>query len=267
MNSSSHAAGNADVTQTAHTARSVPPPPNSGIPSTRRSGVQADAAPGTPRVDLYEAPHKTLRYMLANVLVSMGQATFADRADVERVLAELSVALWACDGHIAHEDKHVRPALAERAPNTLSTLDREHEDHAQHVAELRALMRALDTAGSEDARTSIGSTLYLHVSVFVAETLAHMAYEERVVQPLLDRFFTSAELEAIHTAIIADIEPQDMVVWLRAMLPAGNRASRLGLLSTVKEQAPPDVFAALLADIRPRLRADDWSALVQHFGL
>jgi hypothetical protein len=218
------------------------------------------------RVDMYSAPHRALRYMLSNVLVSMGRASFVDSVEVETILADLAAVLWACDNHIAHEDAHVRPALAQRAPSTIATIDGEHAEHARHVHELRSLASSLRLAQTPAGRIDLGRTLYLHYSLFVAETLAHAAYEERVVQPLLDRLFTFEELETIHLAVIASIPPQDMMVWLRSMIPAVERAERAALAGQVKANAPPPAFAALMNDLRAILRAEDFADLEQRLS-
>jgi hypothetical protein len=205
--------------------------------------------------------------MLSNLLVAMGRATFADPAEALAVASELSLVLWACDGHIVHEERHLRPLLTARTPNATSTLDDEHREHAQQVAELRAIAGALRDAATIEARVAVGHTLYLHFSVFVAETLAHMAYEERVVQPLLDRLCSTEELHAVETAILASIAPLDMIVWLRAMVPASDRRTRAELLAKVRAGAPPDVFTSLLNDLRPLLRAEDRADLAERLGL
>ena len=216
-----------------------------------------------PRVDLYRAPHKGLRYLLANLLLRMGSASFEEPGDARAVIDELEAALWACDGHIEHEDRHVRPALAERAPTAIATLDAEHADHAHQVAELRALSSALAAAGTPEERRVVGDMLYLHFSVFVAETLAHMAYEERVVQPLLDRLLSIEELGAIHVAIVSSIPPPEMITFLRSMVPGANRAERAELVGSVKANAPPEAFEALMRELRPRLSPEDWADLTR----
>jgi hypothetical protein len=242
--------------------------PASLPPSTLSAPVsQSASVSSAERVDLYGGVHRGLRFMLAKLLVEMGQTSFGDFESCEPILAELATVLWACDSHIAHEDRHLRPSLAARAPNAVSTLDHEHEEHARQVAELRALTTALREAPTSDARTSIGHTLYLHFSVFVAETLAHMAYEERVVQPLLDRLFTRQELRMVHEAIIRSSPPQEMIVFLRAMIPAANREGRAELVANVRANAPPEAFAALLKDVRPLVRPDDWADLSRRLEL
>lgn len=213
------------------------------------------------RVDVYGTPHRALRYALSNVLLAMGRATFGDEADASAILAELENALWAADAHIAHEDQYLRPALLERGANAVHTLDDEHAEHATQVAELRAMARSLASAATSGARAALGETLYLHFSVFVAETFAHMAYEERVVQPLLDRLFEPEELERIHEAIVASIPPNEMFLWLGWMLPSTDRKQRGQLMAQVRAVVPPEVLGALLEVVRPRLAPADFAEL------
>jgi hemerythrin-like domain-containing protein len=235
----------------------------SSVPQSAPRSVSA----GGRRSNVYRAPHKMLRFLLANLLVEMGRTTFGETAQIEPILVQLESALVACDSHIEHEDSHVRPILAGRAPNAVSTLDTEHAEHAEHVAELRALARSLGGATTAEARTSLGETLYLHVTVFVAETLAHMAYEERVVQPLVERLFTDEELLAIHGAIIASIPPAEMMVALQAMIPASNREERAEMLGNVRAGAGEGAFRGILQSVRGLLRQDDFADLCGRLGV
>jgi hemerythrin-like domain-containing protein len=205
------------------------------------------------RVDVYGTPHRALRYLLSNLVVSMGRTSFGDPMEVEAVLGELASALSACESHIAHEDAHLRPALEQRAPSTVAEIDREHAAHAEQVEQLRALAASLRHAQTRERRIELGRTLTLHFSVFVAETFAHAAHEERVVQPLLDRLFSSEELETIHSAVLASIPPHEMMVWLRWIVPSATREERTALLAQVQANAPPDAFAALMSDLRKAL--------------
>jgi hypothetical protein len=216
-----------------------------------------------PRPDLYKTPHRTLRYMLANLLVELGRTSFDDPAEVEKVTGELAAVLAACDAHIAHEDEHVRPLLLERAPSTVGKLDGEHTDHTRHVEELRALAASLRDARTSEMKNDVGWTLYLHYSVFVADTLAHAAYEERVVQPLIERFVSAAELEELHRAIVASIPPREMLQFASSMIPAADRTTRAAFVAQMRSSAPPEAYAALMSNLRGVLDARDLADLEQ----
>lgn len=226
-------------------------------PSTLKGEVRGSAH----RVDMYGTAHRALRFMLSKLLVAMGQVTFADAKESSTVLTELEKVLTSADEHIAHEDRWVRPALLERTPTAVSVLDDEHAEHATQVAELRALAKSLAVAETTGARLALGEALYLQYTVFFAETLAHMAYEERVVQPLLDRFFSSVELQTIHESLVASIPPAEMFRWLQAMVPSSNREQRTELLDRVRAVAPPEMVRALFDAVRPHLPAEEWASL------
>jgi iron-sulfur cluster repair protein YtfE (RIC family) len=231
-----------------------------------------DASPSTlpsrevaTRLDFYGVAHKGLRFVLCHLLVEMGHASFAD--DAGMVVAALDVALTQCDRHIAHEDAVIRPALVQRTPKALARLDHEHEQHATQVAELRAMTKALREAEDSAHRASIGRTLYLHFSVFVAETLAHMAYEERMVQPLLDRHFTFEEQVALHNQIVASSTPPEMMEFMRAAIPASSREERFHVLQGARANMPPPAFQGLMSELLPLLAAADQDDLRSRLGL
>jgi len=180
------------------------------LPSTHRS------APG---VDGFGPIHKALRYALADLLIAMGRASFLDDAQVERVLADLEDVLAFVEDHLRHEDDFVFPVLAARLSGTLDAMASAHSAHTQMVAELRALSKAAREA-SASKRALVGRTLYLHYSVFVGEALVHMAEEERVLQPLLERLFTEEEIFGISARIQASLSPSEVARVTRFVMGA-----------------------------------------------
>lgn len=241
---------------------------------TNAASVVRESAPTTltsreltPRFEIYRTPHKALRYILGHLLIEMGRVSFGDEREAGMTLAAMEVVLAQCDRHIAHEDEVLRPALVARCPKALATLDEEHEQHATQVAELRAMAKALNEATSDDHRAAIGRTLYLHFTVFVAETLAHMAYEERMVQPLLDRNFTLEEQLGFNATIVASIDPPEMMEFLRAAIPASSRRERFEILNGGRAAMPPPAFAAVVAELMPLLPGPDAEDLALRLGL
>lgn len=238
------------------------------------SVVPPSAAPITlssralePRFDMYGVPHKALRFVLCHLLVEMGRVSFGDEHEAGMIAAALDVALTQCDHHIAHEDAVIRPALLERTPRAVSTLDEEHDQHATQVAELRAMTKALLEATEPAHRASIGRTLYLHFSVFVAETLAHMAFEERMVQPLLDRHFTFEEQVGLNIEIVTSIAPPEMMEFLRAAIPAASRGERADVLGGAQKMMPPPAFTHVLDELLPLLASADQKDLCTRLGV
>lgn len=169
------------------------PPP----PTTQR---------GTPRVDVFGAAHAALREDLAGMLAALSRARFEDEEAARAIAIGVVDVVVACERHRAHEERLVLPALRERLHGPLSSIDDGHEREERLAAELRALAAGLVRA-TRERRVLGGRTLTLHFSRWAAEVLLHMADEEQVVQPLLDRLFQDAELIGMTTTARAERAP------------------------------------------------------------
>ncbi len=151
--------------------------------------------------------HKALRLASCEVLADFGRLDASDRDETARVLGALTLLLDAYEKHLEHEERFVRPEAEQRLQGVGTAFD-DHAAHTRHIAELRSLATAVSLAGDQHRAIS-ARTLYLHFSTFVGESLVHMAEEERVLAPLLDRVFSPAEKAAVHGRIQAAITPEE----------------------------------------------------------
>lgn len=214
------------------------------------------------RFDLYGPIHKTIRMVMSDMLARMGKANFANESVAKRIGQDLEKLLALSEQHIEHEVKCIHPHIAARLPNALAKIEDGHEEHDRFVAELRSLSNGVTSARTPELRALAGTTLYLHYSAFFADMLAHMVEEERVLQPLLHRFFTDQELLGINDAIVASIPPDEIFELTCTMVSAVNGPERADILAGARASAPPEAFQALVGAIRPRLDADEWTELL-----
>ncbi|NUO50164.1 MAG: hypothetical protein HOV80_15025 [Polyangiaceae bacterium] len=222
--------------------------------------------PRLPKVDLYGAVHKGIRYALSSLLTRMGAADLTDCSKLAALLDDLDGVLYLVEGHIAHEDNHVHPAIERKAPGASSRLMDEHREHERAIFELRSLMTAINTSRPQSL-AALGRRLYLTYSRFVADSLLHMLDEESVMEPLLESLYTTEELTALHDAILASIGPDEMLAFTRVMVPANGRDVRVGMLSGAKSAMPPEAFVMLLKSFRPLLDDSDWLDLTTRLGV
>ncbi|MDF2697179.1 MAG: hypothetical protein K0S65_5562 [Labilithrix sp.] len=215
-----------------------------------------------PRFDLYGPIHKAIRVVMSDMLVRMGKTNFANGDVAVHVVRDLEKLLGWCELHIEHESKFIHPHLAARLPQALAKIDDGHEEHARFVAELRGLMGGVASAPTPELRALAGHTLYLHYAAYFADTLVHMVEEERVLQPLMHRFFSDAELLQMNGAIIQSMPLEEAFETLSIMIPAGNGPERAGILGGAHAAAPPEAFQALIRTIRPRLSDEEWTELL-----
>ena len=71
----------------------------------------------------------------------------------------------------------------------------------------------------------------------------------------------------IEAAIVESIPPMLMARALHWFLPALPHSERVGMLSGMRENAPPGAFAGALEIARERLASRDWRRLAEALGL
>ncbi|MEZ5665039.1 MAG: hemerythrin domain-containing protein [Burkholderiaceae bacterium] len=218
------------------------------------------------REDLYAGIHKALRAFMADTLVAVGRTDPADARDVgdtiDRVLALMAV----CAAHVEHENTFMHPAIEARDPGTTATVAGDHEDHLPHIAALRAQADNLATIPPQERAAAL-HVLYLSLAGFVADNLQHMHVEETRLNRSLWAHYSDDELRGMHDALVASIDPPEMMQVLRWMVPNMSAPERLAVLGGMKAGAPAPVFEAVLDMLRPHLNERDWSKLTTGLGL
>lgn len=233
---------------------------------TREIAEIAAAQPVVPRVDLYAGIHKALRAVMAECLLAVGRADPTDPQDVADAGARVCALMDLFVSHVHHENNFVHPAIEARTPGLSADVAQEHLDHLQHIAHLRAAAQRLDTLEAP-ARAGALHTLYLDLSLFVAENLRHMHVEETEHNAALWCAYTDDELRAIHGALVGTIPPGEMMLVMRWMLPQMNAPERLAVLGGMRQEAPAPVFQAVLDVVQPHLSPRDRAKLSAGLGL
>jgi iron-sulfur cluster repair protein YtfE (RIC family) len=202
--------------------------------------------------------HKSIRCALGETLIRMGQTSFDDAAVAAQMVDMLEEVLGFCEHHLEHEERFVRPMCEGKI--SLRPFDAGHPEHTRFIAELRALASSV-TSASPERRSEAGHSLYLHFAAFVGDALLHMAEEERVLLPLLQRTFSDAELLGIQKRIQESMSPADLAVSARRMLRAASRVERIGLVHMMLARAPRKMVRTLLDSTRATLPPEVYAEL------
>jgi hypothetical protein len=214
-----------------------------------------------PRVDLYSAIHKAMRQFMFDTTYRVGRMDINDQAEVVATLDQVDALLHECSGHLKRENEFVHPALESRAAGSSNRVMEEHFDHIDAIDSLHNDVLALRKA-PPDRRAILSRALYLHLTLFVADNLAHMHVEETAHNSILWAKFSDAELEAIHGRIVASIDESEMAGVLRWMVPAITHQERVGMLGAMQASPMPrEAFNAVLDLARPTLETKNWQKL------
>ena len=216
------------------------------------------------RLDLYTSIHKALRSFMADTLGAVGRMDADDADERAATLAQLRSLLDLLAHHAQIEDEFVHVAMNARRPGSATEAAAEHDRQRTALRELRRQADAVEHSAGE-ARAVAAQELYRHLSLVVAENLAHMHEEETAHNAVLWAEFTDDELAQIHDRIIGSIAPQEMARIVRWMAPALTPHERATLFGGLQAKAPAEVFRHLLEAARPHLAPRDWNKLI--FGI
>lgn len=230
------------------------------LPSSDHSpSIRPSVAPA-PRVDMYGAVHKGLRAFLAHTLALVGATDPRDERAWRRAADTLTSLLDVCEQHLREENEFVEAALTARAPRRPSyTAD----DHVEHLAAIASLRRGVEGVSGcpVSARGPRLGRLYLELARFVAHNFEHMEREETENNAALWAAYTDDELRAIERALVAQIPPDKMEVFMSWMIPSMHHGERVAMLSDMRAGAPPEAFAHVMGIAERRLDPADFAAL------
>ncbi len=205
------------------------------------------------RHDLYAPIHKALRLFMTDTLQILSRLDVDDPRDLAAGLARLDELLEAASRHVKHENDFVHPAIELRRRGASRLIEAEHRDHLEAIAALRTQADALRAEPSAVA----AYRLYRQLAAFIAENFEHMDVEETRHNQALWAAYGDADLRAIEDRIHASIDPGEMSLWMRWMIPAFSPAERARLFAGL----PPEARAPMLAQARPWLDEAAWTKL------
>lgn len=210
----------------------------------------------TDRYDIYRGIHKAIRAAMGETVSALGRVDHADEASVTSGLRQLRALLDLCRGHIDHENRFLHAAIEAKRPGIRLDTAEEHRRHEQAIEALESdALRAEAALGVERARAL--HRLYRAVAVFVAENFEHMEVEESQNNALLWDLYTDEEIVGIEHRLVASLPPDEGLKDLVMILKASSPPERVAMLAPIRDQAPPQVFEAVLDALKPGLSPID----------
>ena len=173
----------------------------------------------------YRFIHKGLRALLQHTLQRAGALDADDSAERAWLVAEVETLLTVCADHLAHENHFFHAPLKQRAPRAVLAFDDDHAEHLYDIAHLRLQLQHLRDAQADAPARAY--TLYLALSRFVADNLAHMAEEETTLTRALWQHFSDDEIHGLENALRRSLSPEENGFYLRWMARGLNGAELL----------------------------------------
>jgi hypothetical protein len=208
------------------------------------------------RFNIFNQIHKALRALLYDTSLVLQQTNFADAQEAGIAIERVKSVVAMFGMHAAKEDNYVLPAIQRYEPSLADAFEQEHvEDHAL-AEKLRGLLTVYRHAIREEVKIETGQAIHQAFIEFMIFNLEHMAKEEKVLNKILWRYYTDAEILAINRGIVASLEPQEIGASSAWMMRGLGNAEIRDWLSEVEKNAPAPVFAQLFSIAEKELPAD-----------
>jgi len=206
----------------------------------------------TPRFNVFNQIHKGLRALMCDTIMQLQQTDLADEEKSRPALAQTALMLDFFDTHAWHEDNFVLAAAKEHAPEVMAMFEQEHvEDHLLSDQ----LREKIEVYGRSENKYEAGRQLYYAVTDFVAFNLRHMNKEEVLLNSILWKHYSDAEILGMERNIQQSVTPEKMLLAIKWMVKGINDTELTHWIDGVKRGAPAVVLQMLLTACETHLPA------------
>lgn len=197
------------------------------------------------RYNMFYQIHKGLKALLYETALQVQHTDFWNIEEAEDAIESINEVIRLFDKHAHTEDTLVFPLMEKYDPAVADAFEQEHiKDHLLGKL-LDNAIGSYKEAGVITAKAEAGRQVQLAFSKFMIFNLEHMMKEEELINPILWRHYSDAELQAVTQQILAQVPPDYMVQYSRWMMRGLNNAEISAWLRNVEKTAPEPVFQGL----------------------
>ncbi|HRX11442.1 MAG TPA: hypothetical protein P5210_07335 [Draconibacterium sp.] len=208
-------------------------------------------------IKTFSAPHKALRKTMSGFLILAGQIDFGNTKAIEKLKKEGSEMFFLLTSHAETEDKIILSLLESKIPGASEhdKLDHLKIEKLQHELEIHLNLLSTSVTDIE------AHEFYLRFASFFSLYLEHINEEETVTQKLIWEHLSVEEQLEIRAAIIAKMDPETYLIWMKHMFPAQNEKENLKMLGAIQNNMPAERFAKLLEILKLEMDRTDFTSL------
>jgi iron-sulfur cluster repair protein YtfE (RIC family) len=205
------------------------------------------------RYNIFNQIHKGLRALLYETALQVQHTDFWNIDEADEAIAKIEDVIRLFEKHAYSEDTYVFPVLEKYEPSLADTFEQEHvKDHALAKL-LEKTLTAYKRAEIITDKVPAAKEIQAAYNEFMVFNLEHMAKEERVLNPILWRYYTDHELMAVTQQIVANVPQEYMAKYSKWMMRGLNNAEIAGWLRGVEKNAPEVVFQSLFVTAEQEL--------------
>lgn len=214
----------------------------------------------TKRLNFFSYSHKGLRYALSDFAFEFGKLDFNNTPKLQELSDELRKLSKFLHFHALGEDKYVFPMIRSKADSLFDLLSKQHTEFDPLENDFLETIQKLPNLPEGDERTVLGEEFCSKFNFFISLYLRHLQVEERDLLPLLWENYSDADLMVAAGKFASTMPPEVVGYAMGVMLPASNFDERVGLMSNMKKNAPPEAYRNIEKLAQTKLK-NDWLPL------
>jgi hypothetical protein len=217
------------------------------------------------RFNVFNQIHKGLRAMLYDTALTLQQTHFADAGQSHAAVKKVRTAVDMFDAHTAHEDHFILPAIQQYEPSLADLFALEHiKDHLLSE-KLGELLVVHNHAVKPGEKIETGHAISRAFQEFIVFNLEHMTKEETVLNEILWRYYSDAEIEAISNRITRSSRHDEATITTAWMMRGLSNSEISKWLKAVETTTPGPVFAQLFSIAEKELPQDRFRQVLEIF--
>jgi hypothetical protein len=213
------------------------------------------------RYNLFHKIHKGLRALLFDTSMLLQRTDFTMEEEATEAIGRVQFAVCLFDQYKQSEDLYVLPVMMDYEPDLGDAFEQEHEEAYLLGKKVEGLVRDFKAATLPFEKVTFSTELMSLFEEFTLFNILHMAREEQVVNKVLWRYYTDAELQKISWKIINDAESPFVMPYNKWMFRGLNNNEIIRWLKEVKQSAKEIDFLSLLKTAEAELHPHRWCLL------
>jgi hemerythrin-like domain-containing protein len=174
------------------------------------------------------------------------QTDFSDEQEMKSAMNRVTMVADLFDDHAHHEDTYVLPAIQQYEPSIVDAFEQEHTMDAKLTRALKDSLQALQMA-SLVVRQEMANELSRTFIQFMIFNLEHMSKEENILNKILWRYYSDADILDLQRKIVSSLSPWSAKTGSQWMMRGLNNPEIINWLRAVEDAAPENVFQDLFA--------------------
>ena len=217
------------------------------------------------RFNVFNQIHKGLRAMLYDTALTLQQTHFTEIDQSYTAAKKVRTALEIFSANAAHKNHFVLPAIQEYEPSIADLFRMEYEmDHVMS-RKLEELLVGHNHAVRPELKTETGLAISKAFQEFMVCNLEHMSKEEAVLNEILWRYYSDAEIESISRRIARARQHDEATVTNAWIMRGLSNTEISNWLKAVESTAPGPVFAQLFNTAEKELPDDRFRKVLEIF--